>query len=101
MVNKKYHHVRKVGRKKGDAWEARVTISGRQHYVGVYPTEKSAAEAADNFLITVLGPEEVLAQRRPLNFPRQWQVKFNAKGVPFLVKKTGHQMPPEAGGVTW
>jgi len=84
---KKYNYVKKRKRKNGHRWEVRIRIDGRQQYVGVFDDEVEAAEAADHHLLTVLGAEDVLAQRRPLNFPHKYRVVQNDLGVPVLEKK--------------
>jgi len=86
-----YRYVTPKHRKKGTKFEASLILDYERHYVGLYADAKSAAIAADRYLVDLLGVEGVLSECRPLNFPEMYGVQDEGQGVPRIIE---HWEPP-------
>ena len=86
-----YRYVRPKHRKKGTKFEASLVLDYERHYVGLYADAKSAAIAADRYLVDLLGVEGVLSECRPLNFLEMYGIQDDGQGVPQIIE---HWEPP-------
>ena len=89
-----YRYVRARHRKKGIVFEAWLVLDYERHYAGVYADAKTAAIAADQYLVALLGVEGVLAENRPLNFPEVYGIQDDGQGVPRIIEEW--EPPPPA-----
>ena len=90
----KYRYVTRRYKKKGVMFEASMILDYKRHYVGLHADAKTAAIAADRYLVDLLGVEGVLSECRILNFPEMYGIQDDSQGVPRIIEEW--EPPPPA-----